>query len=458
MTGAPGAPGASLRRAVLFTSASSALVPLAGLLTQPVLARALGATGRGEMAAAIVPAVLAGSVATLGLPDALTYLAAKRPWTVRRALAWSALLSVAMGVLCFFLAWALLPFLSDGDAALGRLMLLAMALSIPMLIVGALRGAAMGHQMWGAVALESIVTTSLRVLVFVGLWLTGDLTPLIGVMVTFLAPAVAGLCYWPLLRKPPGMAAEPVYGDAERVLVPLVSYGGRTWFGSVASMLAATIHQILMTPLASVRDLGLYSVAATVMDVPIIFSRAVAGALHGVNSKTSNAVQVATACRVTTLLGLVGCVVLGLSAPLWMVPLFGESFADAVLPTQLLLISVVCYIPGPLAGAGLASFGRPGLRSLGFGLTLLINIAVFVVLVPRFGILGACLTGIVASALQSLFLVVAASRVLGVPAHRFVVPGPGDVALVWRESLRVLETLLAPLRGRLTGGKTAGRD
>ncbi|GAA5650211.1 hypothetical protein Gobs01_01585 [Geodermatophilus obscurus DSM 43160] len=409
------------------------------------------------MAAAIVPAVLAGSVATLGLPDALTYLAAKRPWTVRRALAWSALLSVAMGILCFFVAWALLPFLSDGDAALGRLMLLAMALSIPMLIVGALRGAAMGHQMWGAVALESIVTTSLRVLVFVGLWLSGDLTPLIGVLVTFLAPAVAGLCYWPLLRKPPGVAAESVHGDAERVLVPLVSYGGRTWFGSVASMLAATIHQILMTPLASVRDLGLYSVAATVMDVPVIFSRAVAGALQGVNSKTSNADQVATACRVTTLLGLVGCVVLGLSAPLWMVPLFGESFADAVLPTQLLLISVVCYIPGPLAGAGLASFGRPGLRSLAFGLTLLINISVFVVLVPRFGILGACLTGIVASALQSLFLVLAASRVLGIPAHRFVVPGPGDVALVWRESLRVLETLLTPLRGRLTGRKTAGR-
>jgi O-antigen/teichoic acid export membrane protein len=273
---------------------------------------------------------------------------------------------------------------------------------------------------------------------------------LVGVLVTFLAPAVAGLAYWPLLRRARSSAAQPAGEATDRVLLPLVSYGGRTWFGSVASMLAATIHQILMTPLASVRDLGLYSVASTVMDVPIIFSRAVAGALHGVNSKTSNADQVATATRVTTLLGLVGCLALGVSAPWWIVPLFGPSFADAVLPTQLLLVSVVCYIPGPMAGAGLASFGRPGLRSLGFGLSLVVNIAVFLVLVPRYGILGACLTGIAASALQSVFLVLTASRVLGVPAHRFVLPGPRDVALVWREGLGVLDKALGVVRAGLT--------
>jgi hypothetical protein len=46
-----------------------------------------------------------------------------------------------------------------------------------------------------------------------------------------------------------------------------------------------------------------------------------------------------------------------------------------------------------------------------------------------------------------LALVIAVSRVLGVPAHRFVVPRLGDVALVWRESLGVLDMLHRVLRG-----------
>ena len=212
-------PKADLRRAVVLMSGSSFLVPLAGVLTQPVLARALGATGRGEMMAAIAPAVLAGSVVTLGLPDALTYFTAKDPRITRRALVLAGGVSVALGIVAVFAVWAVLPVLSDGNARLGRLMLLAMILAIPTLVVGAVRGAAMGHQMWGAVATESIINTCLRVVVFVGLWITGDLTPLIAVLVTFLAPVVAAVVYAPLLRAQRGVTAAP----GEAVLRPLLS-------------------------------------------------------------------------------------------------------------------------------------------------------------------------------------------------------------------------------------------
>ena len=442
----------NFRRAVVLMSGSSFLVPLAGVLTQPVLARALGATGRGEMMAAIVPAVLAGSVATLGLPDALTYLTAKRPHLTRRALAWAASLSVVMGLLAVLVTWVILPFLSGDDAELGRLMLLAMVLSIPTLVVGALRGAAMGLQMWGAVAVESLINTALRVVVFVGLWITGDLTPLIAVVVTFVAPAVAAVVYWPLLRPlARGKDVATAGGEPEKVLRPLVSYGYKTWFGSVAGILGATIGPILMTPLASVRELGLYSVASTVMDVPVILALAVANALRGVNSKSGNPQQVARTSRVSTLLALLGCTVLAVSAPWWIPPLFGAEFADAVVPTQLLFIAALLYIPGPMAGAGLAAAGRPGLRSAVFAISVSANITGFVLIVPHFGITGACLVGIGSAAVQSLLMVLAASRVLGIPARRFVVPGRDDVALIWDEgrgmSRKALGMVLTKVRG-----------
>lgn len=435
VTEAPVSPSSgSLRRAVALTGVSSLLVTVAGVVTQPVLARALGAVGRGEMVAAIVPAVLAGSVATLGLPDALTFHTARRPGITRRALAWSALLLALLGGVCLLVTWAALPFLSDGDAPLGRLMMLAMALTIPVLMVNAFRGAAAGLQMWGTIAVESLLTAVLRVGGFVTLWLTGVLTPLIAVIVALTAPALAGLIYLPLLRRRRRAEQEPSEGP---VLGPLVSYGSRTWFGSVASMLVAKTDQILMTPLAGVRDLGLYSVATAVTDVPIIFALTASGALNGVNSRSADPERVTKATRVTLLIGLVGCTVLGASAPLWIVPLFGAEFADAVVPTLMLFVAAVLYIPGPMAGAGLASSGRPGLRSIGFLFTFVANVIVFIVLVPPFGLIGACWASIAIALVQSSFMVLAAARVFGVRAREFVVPSASDAKLVWREGVHL---------------------
>ena len=97
-------------------------------------------------------------------------------------------------------------------------------------------------------------------------------------------------------------------------------------------MLLARIGQILMAPLSSVEDLGLYSVAITIADLPLIVAFAISGALHGVNSKSNDPAQVTTTARVTTLVGLVGCVVLGGSVPLWIKPLFGDEFGAATFP------------------------------------------------------------------------------------------------------------------------------
>ena len=51
----------------------SALTPLVGALSGPILARNLGVDGRGAVAAATAPLLFALAVGTLGLPEALTF-------------------------------------------------------------------------------------------------------------------------------------------------------------------------------------------------------------------------------------------------------------------------------------------------------------------------------------------------------------------------------------------------
>jgi O-antigen/teichoic acid export membrane protein len=223
----------------------------------------------------------------------------------------------------------------------------------------------------------------------------------------------------------------------------LLSYGSRVWFGSVASMLLARIGQILMAPLSSVEDLGLFSVAGTVADLPLIVALAIAGALHGVNSKLNDPDQVTTTARVTTLVGLLGCVVLGGTVPLWIKPMFGDQFGAATGPTLMLLLSAVICVPGLMAATGVAAWGRPGLRSIGLGITLVTNLVVFVSLVPRFGVIGGCVTSIASNVVMTTYMVVAASRVIGRPVTSFLLPRASDFALAWREGRHLLSSAIA---------------
>lgn len=428
-------------------TASSFLVPAAGVLTQPILARELGAAGRGELAAALAPAALAVAVATLGLPEALTYYLAKHPRITRPALLWAALISAGLGGLCLVATVAALPFLSTGDAVLGNLIVLGMALTVPALAVGVLRGAASGRQMWTAIVIERLVNTSLRIVGFVSLWLLGELTVLTAVLVSTLSPIVAGVVYWRLLVRPPHDDTEqPLDGGTLR---PLLSFGSRMWLGAVASMLLARIGQILMAPLSSVEDLGLYSVAITISDLPLIVALAIRDTLYGVNSKANDAAGITTTTRLTILVGFLGCAVLGGTLPWWIGPLFGAEFGAATVPTLMLMVSAMICIPGLMAAAGISAWGRPGLRSTGLGVTLVVNVSVFVLLVPSLGVIGACWTSILSNVVMTGFMVAVASRVIGVPVHDFLLVRRSDVALTSREVARLVRRMRSRGRSRV---------
>lgn len=425
----------TFRRAVLLMTATSFLVPLAGLVTAPILARALGVDGRGELAAALATSALLLGAATLGLPDALTYHVAKRPSMTRRALLWTSLITSALGVACSAVTWLALPFLSGGNEELADLIMLATVLTIPALVVGVFRGAAIGRQMWWTVSIERILMSGLRVALFSWFWLTGILTVYTGVLISVALPVVCGLVYISLLRKPPH---DQDQHDDPRVFAPLLGFGSRIWLGSVASMLLSRASQLLMVPLSTTADLGLFIVANTVSDLPLIVALAIQGALFGVNSRTTDTNQVTSTSRLTMLAGFIGCVIMGASLPFWIEILFGAEFRGAIVPTIMLLGSAVLCIPGLMASTGLSAWGRPGLRSLGLAITLVVNVAALMVFVPLWGVYGACWASILANVVLTSFNVSVASKVMGVPKRDFMLIRPSDAVRGWNEITRLV--------------------
>lgn len=293
--------------------------------------------------------------------------------------------------------------------------------------------------MWTAVAAERLVNVVLRVILFVTLLLLGELTVLTALLVSTLAPLAASVVYWRLfLPLPPGPAEDLPPGRTVRLLT---SYGNRVWLGSIASMLVSRLDQVLMAPLSSVEDVGLYTVAITISDLPVVVALAIAGALFGVNSKERDPRSLVLTSRLTLLVNGTGCVVLGATLPWWITPLFGEEFDAAVVPTVMLLVSAVICMPGLMAATSVGAWGRPGLRSAGLALALAVNVGVFVVLVPRMGVIGACWTNIITNAVLTGYMLITASRLMQVRVRDFVVVRASDVEQVWTETCRVVSRL-----------------
>ena len=192
----------SYQRGMVLVTASSMLVPVIGVITAPILTHSLGVAGRGAAGAAVAPGLLIIGVATLGLPQALTFHLAKRPHLTRHALAWATLLALGFAGLSLIGVAFARDFLAGGDQRLADLMLIATWLALPAIVVGLLRGAAAGRQLWTAMAIERSVNSVFRLCVLGALALLGKLDVTSAVVVMCLAPIVGGLTYLRLVFSP----------------------------------------------------------------------------------------------------------------------------------------------------------------------------------------------------------------------------------------------------------------
>ena len=425
-TGEPAGPGAGLGRHIVQTVVGNTFPPLAALVTAPVLARGLGVDERGQLAAGVAPYLLLSVVGAVGLPDAATYLVARRPAAARSGLAAVLRLLTAAGILATVLAVVLAGRLSGGSHAVAELVVVGSLSITPTLWLGALRGVAAGLKQWDVVAREKLLSSALRLAAIVALDAVGRLTPLTAALVLTIGPLVGIAAYARLLARlrrgtPDGTGAETtaettgVAADSRQ----LARYGSRIWIGAIAGILLSRLDQTLVTPLSGTFALGLYTVAVNVSEVPLIINDSVRDVVFSADSTDSETVRLTRAARLSTLAcALVGVLIAG-TLPLWLGPLFGAGFRPALDAAWVLIAAVVLGTPGSVAGAGLSARGRPGLRSLSLLVACVLNVVLLVLLLPPLGALGAALATLAGNVLSSHLNIQQLRRHFGVPVRDF---------------------------------------
>jgi O-antigen/teichoic acid export membrane protein len=156
--------------------------------------------------------------------------------------------------------------------------------------------------------------------------------------------------------------------------------------------------------------------------------------------------QAATVARVTFL--VTAAVALALvPGAMFMISVLLPAFGPSIPPLLVLLPGVVALSVTKVLSGYVSGIGRPGLTSYINILAFVLNIVANVILIPRFGIIGASAASLLSYSMSSLAFSVIASRLTGTRILEFWLPRPADVGFVISTSLGLVRRIRDTARG-----------
>jgi O-antigen/teichoic acid export membrane protein len=418
---------------VALLAAAKVFGAASGFVTGPLLAQALGASGRGDLAAVLVPFSLVQGLLAFGIP-AYAYRALPRGRAPAEVIGSLAAPLLLVGVAAMIVAVPVADALAGGRSTV-RTWLIVGFMATPLVLVQSLLTSSLAAlERWRAVAISTMIPFAVALTGIVILFVTDTLT---------VGSAAAVTIGGALLSVVPAVPMLTTIGRP-RFQRPLarrgISFGIKAWAGGLAQMANLRLDQVLMITAVPPRTLGLYAVATTLASAPTFATGALAQPLMpriagGEIGLMPRGVRMALAMSAGVDLAL------ALIAPTLLAVLFGPEFRDAVPMALVLLVASVPFCGAMVLSSALQADGAPVIPTAGEAIALVVTVVGLLALLRPLGGMGAAIVSVAAYSATFLFQLVMASRRIGVPIRTFVVPDRGDVRWA-RRQLRAMTVRL----------------
>jgi O-antigen/teichoic acid export membrane protein len=378
------------RGSVAKLASSTYLSTMLGVVSGPIVARVLGADGRGEYAAVMIYSSTSVFLLSLGMFLSVEYAALTQREDPRviygNALRFACFLILPAGIM----AVCVLPLVWDFGATsrVGVVVLVAIApLGVLQLCLNALLTAEGALGSLTAIRMLPLFLNFAGVVTLAALGLLTVASYLVLTLVGILAT---------LLLAVRSMRIRPRGGGKLR---PQLRFGMRAYPGSLAGLANNQLDQLLIAPLLGARDLGHYAVAVTLANLPL--GMALALSTRSVREMSQpegglNTERTAHEIRRTIVLSALVSVMLAAFIPGLVPMLYGSAFSEVVGLSLVLMLGTVAVAIGATASPALALAGRPGAASVAQLVALVATAGGLAVSLPLLGVLGAAVTTAVA--------------------------------------------------------------
>ena len=427
----------ALGKTVIQSIGTSVFVILAGLISGIVAARALGVSGRGDLAAVILWPVLIASLAELGLPTAFACLSALHAHA-RHDLARSILplvgaqsaLSYLVGIPVILIVLhsysvyvrttaigflvALIPlylgvrFLSSLNQGAGRMRVFnGTRLLVPVVTSGLLL----------ALAMFRVASVRAFASAYIAAWLVALMVLLGASTREIRSGALKPHIDWPTARS------------------SWSEFATRTYFGSLALVDRLQVDVLLATAVLGAEQAGLYYVATSAASTVRVWGSTL-GAIALPRVAAADSRQEATSLlsssvRTTMVLSGVCAAILFVFARPLLTIVYGQEFASAEMLVRILTIGSLAGSLRYALGDGLRGFGRHTEATQAEVVGLLLGGVTLVGLLPVWGLNGVAVA-VSVSYCCTLVVMLAFSNRLGAGPMRVLMPRIGDIRSAWR--------------------------
>jgi O-antigen/teichoic acid export membrane protein len=424
--------GQASRSHLLFTIWTNIILAFLSLASGGLVARLLGVTGRGELAAIqIWPTFLAG-FSMLGLSDAIVYFTAKETQHAGYYLVSAMCLTLAVSLPFMGLGYFLIPvFLASQTpevVAASRTYLLMIPLfSLVGLPVQALRGQN-DLLAWNLIRL---VQPFGWICVLLIMSLSGRNS---AQETAFAYLAMVGLLFLPIVYIVYRRISGPFRFELS-LWPPMLRFGLPSVAASFPAILNLRLDQLLMAAFLAPQVLGLYVVAVAwasavspllnAIDV-IIFPRVASQTIPG--EKMRVLIQ---GIHLAVLVGVGVAVMLAVITPFIFTWIFGEYFKQAIPSSLILIVAGVIASMNSVLENGVRGFGKPLVVLASESVGLVVTILALAFLLKPFDILGAALSSLLGYSGTLFALLLQISRITGLSMEAILLPGRSDVTHIF---------------------------
>jgi len=385
------------------------IVFLLGIVSGVLTARGLGPEGKGVLTAILVIPFLLTPILNLGLDNSNVYLINRHP--TKGAFLFANSLWVLLIVFpVLVVGQALIPKLMHSYGAkeifLARIYLFGAAMGIFLSNVESLlRGLRKFYQLYTLRVLFPMISVLMLFVFFMtGLSVT---KALLSNIVGGVSVIVVGLFF---LRKSMTLS----FAWDKRLLKESVSYGMKSYVGTLSSIVQLRVDQLIMILLVSTFHLGLYSVAARMSEALWQISNAVGTVLFPETSKRDSekaSLLIVKSLLVSMLLLVIIGGLLFFFAPSIVLLFFGRDFLGVTGVFRILIFASIAMGLARVLTEGLNGLGVPILPTYGSLCGLLANVPLLLILIPKYNIVGAAIASVIAYSCNLLVLLFLFRRV-----------------------------------------------
>lgn len=391
-------------RNLITTAGGQAAVLGLGVFTGVASARLLGPEGRGELGAITLWPMVLVLVASLGLNQAIVFHVGKRRFALAEVWTGALALWLVQSLAVIAAGWALLPVVLRHYGPEARHLGLVFLAFVPLSMLGGFPSSLaqgrldlLSFTLLRGIA-PAIYASGLAVLI---LRSHATVSEIVGVQIAALCLAVGAALWVAFGRMRVRFAwSRTACGD-------LLRFGFKSNLSSVAFYVNQRLDQLLLSLFVAPRDLGLYVVAVALASAAGFFPQAVGAVTIATGSNLdpeAARLMIARSFRLTLGVLAAGCGALFLICP-WLISLgFGPSFSAAATACRILLPGTVALGLNQVLYDGARALEEPLLPSYSEGVSIVVTIAGLLLLLPRFGFLGAAIASTMAYTSSLVFM------------------------------------------------------